>query len=391
MDEKEINIHERFQYYDNYIEYIDGHNDKSFVRIDDNSREFAERFSKSIENDSHKPEKRHFIHDALSSLFKLDIKQKKEIIGTSNIAQKTMQDSVVFRELFEAIQSGKSSYVTSINDIVSGEKDGKPYIPHYVPCLVKSCLEDCAYREVVGSRLGNALGVPVVYNTTQDDVVKDKSYVGSKVASKYVPQDIDVYSVDFVEYGYYFESLSRLGAFIPYDTPLETNLEIVLQTIKLFAKEHNIKFTPKIREKIERDFCKQYLFRDMLCEDLDCEAKNYGILYSIEKGYITLTPMFDLELMFNTYGSSGYTEINEKSIMFYHKKFPNDLADFMRRLEKLITENKLQAIFTETLPQEKYKDVAQRSLDMVHNNAVKMLVMYQEIRQRESVLAHEFK
>jgi hypothetical protein len=86
----------------NYDDFtLTGHCRKKFVRIKDNSVEYENKFLKSIN-----PVFKISSKERLMLLFNTYVLRKKnsfvEYLGTKNLTQKTMKDSVVFQELFQA-------------------------------------------------------------------------------------------------------------------------------------------------------------------------------------------------------------------------------------------------------------------------------------------------
>ena len=85
-----------------------------------------------------------------------DSLRKKREAGLVDI-KKTAKDSLFFGDLFRALMSKKSHYLTYMNELFAGKKS-ETYIPESVSCFIKRSQNnsDCQL-EVIGSRLANLL------------------------------------------------------------------------------------------------------------------------------------------------------------------------------------------------------------------------------------------
>ncbi|MGN0961865.1 MAG: hypothetical protein ACI4PF_06695 [Christensenellales bacterium] len=259
---------------------------------------------------------------------------------------KTPKDSQFFAELFRRLKTGKSSYCTYLNDLVSKDK----YIPQYVYCFIKEIRQYsgsmAVYGEVVSPRLADLLGVSTVYNSVLEQENNDGPYDYTEYTK--------TLSVDFVPYGYRFMDLEEGGIDFDADTPLSSciyKISILLQKIskkqKLNLSEENIK-------KTKEEFVRQFLFRNLLCEDLDFSAKNLGLLIN-ENGDFRLAPQFDLEYMFaGSRSSKFHKEVTSETITYCAKYFPEVLNDFMSKLKKSLNNGTLKNVLQNTLKELPY-------------------------------------
>ncbi|MGN0961866.1 MAG: hypothetical protein ACI4PF_06700 [Christensenellales bacterium] len=339
-------LQKRYEYYSNPLtkKEIGGSEKKFFVRINDN---------KVLSDEN---------NEELQS-------SKKEIV-----------DSVFFRELYESLMSGQSSYQTYLNDLFLDD-NGKPrdkndiYVPKFVSVMIKEIPEDIwLYAEVVGSRLANLLKIPVVYTIAPCGFNKTAK-------QKLGLEGQNLMSVDFVPEGYEVENLEEMGFS---DCGGRTQIANFIDTIKLempkIAEKYGLKVTPERMDKFLKDFCLQYLFRSCLCGDCDCDVNNYGIFYNSETGDFRLSPVFDMEGCFSEELTSNSEQMYKvrKSIAYINKLYPDLLKDFIIKSNKLLMSRQLKHCMQDTMDISDKPDL-QDNYDLVKSNINTMTRAYNDI------------
>ena len=308
-------IFSRVQPYKSDETVLDGKCYKYFIRMNDNKNKYHKAFMSAIEN---------------------NIAQRQNC----ECPKKTVEDSAIFGELWQNKINGNSSYVTYCDELFDQSTSGY-YIPHFVSCLVKNNAVMSNYKECLGSRLSNLMGVPTVFNTMQAMVVSD----GEARSLGFETNNLNLISVDFIPNGYEFESFEHLDLGINPDNSLESNLKIASSMWYYFiSRSLGVKLDRKQVETFERDFCLQYLFRRGLCHEGDFRARNVGVLYSTELQKFYLAPNFDMEYLF----VEKCTTL-QQDMMYISKNFPGLVEGFVNRL-RYVKENDLIKKTIDKLP-----------------------------------------
>ena len=267
--------------------------------------------------------------------------KKRKVLDKSMM--KTPKDSQFFAELFRSLKKGNSSYVTYLNELVDGSK-GDVYIPQYVYCFLKNRRlkeNNGVYGEVVAPRLADLLGVKTAFNTAiEKDPYED--YDDDIEYSK-------ILSVDFVPYGYTFMDLQECGLDFDADSTLEMCDYWLNGTLRKVAKKNEVQFSAEDIKGVKEEFVRQYLFRSLLCEDLDFSSKNCGLLLG-ENGSVKMSPMFDFELVFKGQRAKSYYDMCANTTILYCKKrYPHILNEFMSKLEENSKNNKINKVLENTM------------------------------------------
>lgn len=362
-----------------------GHCRKHFVRINDNSVNFEHKFLKSIN-----PVTKLSSKERLKLLFNTYVLRRKssfiEYFGTKNLPQKTIQDSVIFSDLFEALQYGDSSYITCFGDSL---KDGSSYIPHYVSCLQKQCYFEEAYRECVGSRLANLFGIDVVYNTMQDMVLHKRSLKPSPTIVKMVDAHlldsrwVNMYSVDMIPPGYIFENFNW---FTNQDIVGCETLEKVSNRFKSFmelvAAKKQLDVSEEKYNELECAVLKQVFVKKHILQDGDLASRNFGFLLNEETGDVRISPMFDMEFIFAGSPSDrndNFKSIIDKDIAFFYNKYPRQFSEMMSRVNLAVQSGAVEGVVYGSFPNSKYKSIMGRAaqvfdwIDIVQSRFVKVV------------------
>lgn len=215
-------------------------------------------------------------------------------------------------------------------------------IPEHVSCLIKNFSDigaDRCFFECVGSRLANLLGVDTVYNIalcTEKDEELD-----------YTEYNL-LLSVDYVPYGYRTETLQELGIQFNEDTPLSTIMKNIDANLPKIAKQENIQLTNKMIDDIKTSMAKQFLYRALVCEDYDFEAKNFSLL--IGESDMRMGPTYDMELLFDGAKSQAYYEAMANNAFEYmSQNMPSALDEFMSRLQEKHKNGDISHVVTHAL------------------------------------------
>lgn len=296
----------------------------------------------------------------------LSFYKRKESLPNS---KKTVRDSTFFKPLFKSLKTGKSSYVAYLSDLIKNDK----YIPKYVYCFVKDIRENCGdsvvYGEVVAPRLADAMGISSVYNSIVE--------IESQDEYDEMTDFTNILSVDFISHGQTFMDLSELNLDFDADMSLESCLLKITRALRRLANSGKINLTDENLNRFKEGFVKQYLFRNILCEDLDFSAKNCGILIN-EDGSFEISPMFDYEYMFYGQRVSNVYELEcNAAIIYCNKHYPHILESFMKRLQQIKENGTLEDIMSNTIKVKAYTQTKARKL--LNRNSKKMIESYQNI------------
>lgn len=263
---------------------------------------------------------------------------------------KNVADSMFFKELYESLLSGNSSYKTYINSFFIDE-DGKPrsssdiYVPKFVNVLVKDVnWKKWLYAEVIGSRLANMMNVPVVFNTAPCGA---NEIIYSATSSKY-----RLMSVDFIPFGYEVENLDDMGfSSCGCTSQIQNYIDTIVREMPAIAKKYNLNVTQERMDRLIKDMCLQFLFRSCMCGDSDGDVNNYAIFYNRENGDFMLSPVFDMEGLFTQKlsANSEFKYQSFQSLKYINKHYPELLMDFMGRAIRLRTSEELKKCMLETL------------------------------------------
>ncbi|MBE5735949.1 MAG: hypothetical protein E7356_01135 [Clostridiales bacterium] len=318
---------------------IGGHVDKTFARVDDNISSYNRHCEESEKNMTYP-------------------------------RPKTVKDSRYFAELFEALQSGNSSYVTIYNDLVTPPDKTDRYLPKYVSCLIKEFSNEARtqiqfdqtyigfilepiYCEVVGSRLANALGIKTVYNTPI-------SQYEASIFGDYPKYDT-VLSIDFVKDGDFTRLFTDFFKSIPMTDVLmhEEALILLDRTLMRIGAWKDIPNWREFVDKTKRELVMQGLFKWLLCGDLDSDAKNYGITIYTSKNPDTgementlgmgAMPCLDYELIMG-FVNNPYVDVQARAVFEnLSKNMPDVIDEFMTRVLNLRNSGELDDILKNSM------------------------------------------
>lgn len=340
---------------DEIIGRLSGHCNKTCIEVKILSTQFNDKFLKAIQplEDMDKSNK-------LAEMFNYIIRNHKKStiqrIGTGDVPEPTIDDCVIARPLIEKLLSDDCHYGTYLKDF-----DGS--IPHRLSCIIKSCAPPNVYRECVCSILGEMFGVDTVYNFTQDmlpnktegkDIKPDKSILDLEYY-----EDEDVYSVDFIPYGYRFEDLSEFDLMLYSNDSLEQLYTKVIEIQSRLSHNLGMAISHKQMEELAHEICKQVFVKRGFFRDWDVTARNFGVLFNKETGDIISAPMHDMELSFSPFQEKIWNETVEADIDFMMMKYPKDLYDIMDRADAALKSGDVDRVLNTTMKcgLDKYKKV----------------------------------
>ena len=264
-----------------------------------------------------------------------DSLRKKREAGLVDI-KKTAKDSLFFGDLFRALMSKKSHYLTYMNELFAGKKS-ETYIPESVSCFIKRSQNnsDCQL-EVIGSRLANLFDVDTVYNIAIESDEQDEY-------EDYPTYDAIV-SVDYVPYGYRTETFKNLYIDFNEDSSLQDIFNSIDDNFECIAREQGLENSPEKLQKLKEQFARQFIFRNLVCEDFDFCDRNTAILMG-DNGDFRLAPCFDMELLFRGKKSHVYyAQFANQTIDCMMKTMPDVLADFMNRYREIAFSFELEQV-----------------------------------------------
>lgn len=320
----------KYKKYDVNDEYVEGHNPKAFLRIDDSSDE------------------------------------KK-----SDESNRTMQDSKLFRHLFDEVKNNpNTSLCTYLNDVI---KNGD--YPRYVSCMAKNGAEESARwkgvpqtadngsnaSEIIGSRIAEMLEVPTQYSVP---VMADDGTVGT------------ILSVDFVSYGEEFDDILSMNRDESYVEMHNATKKWIKAIRSALVAQYPDGIDRESLERLEKvDLPKLLLFRKGgLFADDDFNAYNIGILMKGDK--FRLAPSFDMECLLGRLAISPKYYSPNKGIMkdvvsYYGENSPEVLGDFIDKVKEHISDGSMARVIKEYYPN---KRIAKNIVANLETNA-EMLTM----------------
>jgi len=311
--------------------FLGGHTKKDFVRIDDDKEKFS-----------------------------------KEQLAFENKLTKSIKDSDFFVELFKDLSKGNSHYCTYMNSLIVGLPKEEIYIPKYVSCLLKDLfdIEQSYISECVGCRLANELGVNTVFN-----IAHERPLEAWQSKDEFNGYDYLI-SVDYIPSGYTNRTLQSLDVLFTEDSTLGDIMQKIDLFFKKYARSYELNVTEENLMQFKKDFARQYLFRQFVCEDDDFTAKNVGMLIS-ENGDFTLAPCFDMEFLF--YGKKAvryYEAFAKNTIVYLKSNMPDVLMDFVNACVKAQKSGRIEKIFRKTLPNAERREI-ERMLKQTTDNIIK--------------------
>ena len=284
-------------------------------------------------------------------------------------------NSLFFGDLIRSLRKKKSSYSVYFEEDIVGKEKREVVIPEKVRCVIKQLESPHIpyYNEVVGSRLANLLGIPVVYNLAYQ--------------KQYEPDlDDQVYdyliSVDYLPDGYKEKSLSSLHINFGSDSmlggvdSLEQVITEVSRGLGRLISAGTIKNDPECIEQFKTEIVREYLFRNLLCEDGDYCSRNCNMMIAPD-GTFSKAPCYDMELLFRGRRSRDfYNSVAQKDLMFLQRTMPDVLKDFISSCNKY--SDAIDSVMDNSI---KTSDRGQNSKTIVKSNIERLNVIYDQIKK----------
>ena len=299
------------------------------------------------------------------------VRLTNEAIGGQSEKMFVRFNSELLTDFFADISKGNTSYVTYLDDIAPEyAKTGKAPLKA-VSLLMKMYSSDCKYgsMEDMGSRVGNLLGIPVVYNKLQKcgsvNFLLSIDYMKFAPNIKYGTIEGDYYTAPHEGHNHY-----------TYSNWLDFFDRSVLKN----------RYTGKLLNdnqilQILRGFTPSYFFRKYILEDTDFDLYNMGIIYDEATGKYSFGPNYDMErAMVKKNRINQDFEINlPNDIQEAFEMFPNEMKAFMDRL-KFVQQNNL--INHELLKNISSKFSRRKIIKRLNNNIDSVCLAYDMYRAK---------
>lgn len=230
-------------------------------------------------------------------------------------------DSANLQKYLELAIDPKTSYVTYIDDFVKENYNPDTHeIPlKYVSVLLKKQryenMTDTICKEVIGSRIANALGMPTVYNEL---IEYDKEHY--------------VMSIDFVKTGQEIDSFV-LESKKDYSVANYDVWENLFNTATVKIAEYSPNLVENIK-KLKKDFVSQFLFRNVILDDGDLVPKNVTLIKDLKTKNLSFAPINDYEFIFAGREERDFEEDVRKYIKYIGEKYPEELKEFTNKIHK---------------------------------------------------------
>ena len=275
--------------------------------------------------------------------------------GVVEGSARSIDDSMFFSELYQALLDENCSYQTYLNDSIVSDTPADRHYPQKVSCLVKNISDDTScFSEVAGSRLGNLLGVPTVFNVAvgKNPEINDTSDIYQYFENKFYTPTYDyLLSIDFVPWKHRTIGFDEMDIYInKYREFEEIEHKIDVKLPKL-AKDFRFKIDEDSLRKFKEDFVRLYLFRNLLCGDQDFEEQNVITLID-GNGNIRLGPSFDMEFLFRENNSQHRINYATSDMEYLCKHYPHIVDGFMTKLNAVNESGQILEILEITKPSE---------------------------------------
>lgn len=278
-------------------------------------------------------------------------------------------DSANLQNYLELAIDPKSSYVTYIDDFVKENYNPETHeIPlKYVSVLLKKQrykeMTDTICKEVIGSMIANAMGMPTVYNELIE--YNKENYV---------------MSIDFVKTGQEIDSFERDKNKRNYSMANYNVWEDLFNTATVKISEYSPNLVENIKE-LKKDFVQQFLFRNVILDDGDFVPKNVTLIKDLKTKNLSLAPINDYEFIFAGREESDFEEDVRQYIKYIGEKYPEELKEFVNKIQVtfykdgVLQENFLQKLIS---MKELAPDMEQEIFEQFRNNVSRFVRLEKE-------------
>ena len=275
-------------------------------------------------------------------------------------------DSEHLTDYFKAVAKGGSSYVTYIDDIAIEYATTKKAPIRAVSAMIKEYDKSSKYpyNEEIASKIGNALGIPVVYNMSYE--AEDRLQC---ISIDYMKYDKNL------EYGtLYPDYNSRI-----IDGHSKFNLvewEQVFLSMPLHNPSTGVPITMGQRKKLFKQFLPTYFFRRFVLGDTDFDVQNIGITYDKRHSTYSISPNYDMERAFNmNWSETSILRSLRRDMPFAIKYYPKEMSNFMKKVSSVYANRML---YSGTIKNIKDKKYGRYALSQVYNSMYAMSKVYIE-------------
>ena len=300
----------------------------------------------------------------------------KEALGGQTDKIFVRLDSDFLLDYFKDVAKGSSSYVTYLDDIAKDYVNGKKPPVKAVSTLLK--LYDSSskrpYNEDIGSKVGNLLGVPVVYNRAYKcgsvifnmsiDYMKYGDYMQYGVVyPDYVGKNQDAYcGWGLTEWKYFFSKSALHDPKTGKPIPLEK------------------------RNKLIESFIPTYFFRKYVIRDTDFGFHNIGIIHDRRNDSYKVGPNYDMERAFYSQTTfDSYVQNLERDMKSALATHPKAICDFMSRVKKVSKYQLITPWLFANVEDKRYRNKAIKSLYQNINTMCEIFEMTKSVLSRDKV------
>lgn len=305
-------------------------------------------------------------------------------------------ESEIFRELFDEIKNNPDcSYRTYLNDFIKENYDGEEIPINKVSCL-KKIGENNIIEELV-TKLANTMGLPTVFVKNPIDNSKDafRKRLDQLIAQgvpgtslEYTPLEY-LLSVDFISKNEYFDTIDA------YCEKKEENKRVCERASSLsawFGVFDNKKFINPItkmelthEEKISlfREFIPQYFFRFAIIRDWDFMSENVGIIFNSDTGKYSIAPMFDFEFAYYRMHSKEMYERLIEDLIFGYDCFPEETSKIINKFVEFDINKFLDNLSLECVTTSRTKSLNNTLVKSAYEDFLLALKEYQNLPSDE--------
>ncbi|MBO7218415.1 MAG: hypothetical protein J6V40_00355 [Clostridia bacterium] len=294
----------------------------------------------------------------------------KEALGGKTDKIFVRMDSEFLEDYFKDVAKGDCSYVTYLDDIALDYLKGKKIPVSAVSTLLKlyDSASKRAYNEDIGSRVGNLIGVPVVYN---------RAY---KCGSVIFNMSIDYMKYgDHMEYGVLYPDYTGKNE-DPYNGWGLNEWKHYLKKAALHDPKTGMPIPLEKREKLVESFIPTYFFRRYVLKDTDFGFHNMCIVHDKRNDSYKFGPNYDMERAF--YSNTTFDEYLSRLSKDMHSAMvthPKLMKNFMTRLSKISSSQLITPWLFGNIEDKKYRNKAIKSIYQSINT---MCHEYTRIREK---------
>ena len=258
-----------------------------------------------------------------------------------------------FGHLFESLQSGQSSYVTYISDLLD-ENQGLP--PIKTISVLRKIISSpfVAKNEEICSRIANIFGLPTVYNRVVDKFSCDNDAC-------------EVLSVDFLKKDETLVPLNEIGVkgfpFKVKSFPQVYELSDCVKSLQKSLNSYLINYPNKEEQinEITKDYIKSYFVKYLILNDADFAPRNFSLIINDKKKVAKFAPNYDYECCLCSQGGvvDLRPDILDNAINFIATNYPEVLCDIKCMLLGAVNSTRLDSLANvyKCVPNSNYSEI----------------------------------